>query len=114
MLPCHDNYTTTFDNYPSMLSYHKALSVGSSWKTCKVKDLHVEPLDGTSPLYGHTSAFAAGTSEEAVTDTVENLGLALPSARSSRAYSAYNGDRSTAHADTFRGMCRRDAAWQRR
>ena len=77
MLPCHDNYTTTFDNYPSMLSYHKALSVGSSWKTCKVKDLHVEPLDGTSPLYGHTSAFAAGTSEEAVTDTVENLGLAL-------------------------------------
>lgn len=77
MLPCHDNYTTTFDNYPSMLSYHKALSISSSWKTCKVKDLHVEPLDGTSPLYGHTSAFAAGTSEEAVTDTVDNLGLAL-------------------------------------
>lgn len=77
MLPCHDNYATTFDNYPSMLSYHKALSLGSSWHRCKVKDLHVEPLDGTSPLYGHPSAFAAGTSEEAVADTVENLGLAL-------------------------------------
>ena len=77
MLPCHDNYATTFDDYPAMLSYHKALSVGSHWRTCKVKDLHVEPLDGTSPLYGRPTAFAAGTSEEAVSDTVENLGLAL-------------------------------------
>ena len=77
MLPCQDNYATTFDNYPSMLSYHQTLSIGTHWHRCKVKDLHVEPLDGTSPLYGHTSAFAVGTSEEAVSDTVANLGLAL-------------------------------------
>ena len=77
MLPCHDNYATTFDNYPSMLSYHQTLSIGTHWHRCKVKDLHVEPLDGTSPLCGNPAAFATGTSQDAVTDTVENLGLAL-------------------------------------
>ena len=77
MLPCHDNYATTFDNYPSMLDYHKALSMGSNWHRCKVKDLHVEPLDSTSALYGNPAAFAAGTSADAVADTVEKLGLAL-------------------------------------
>lgn len=77
MLPCHDNFEANFDNYPSMLSYHQALSMASSWHRCRVKDLHVEPLDTTSPLYGHPSAFAAGTSEEAIEDTTANLGLAL-------------------------------------
>lgn len=77
MLSCHDNFEANFDNYPSMLSYHQALSMASSWHRCKVKDLHVEPLDPTSPLYGHPSAFAAGTSEEAIEDTAANLGLAL-------------------------------------
>ena len=77
MLPCHDNYATTFDNYPSMLSYHQSLSIGTHWHRCKVKDLHVEPLDGSSPLCGNPAAFATGTSMDAVTDTVENLGLAL-------------------------------------
>ena len=55
MLSCHDNFEATFDNYPSMLSYHQALSMASSWRRCKVKDLHVEPLDSASPLYGHPS-----------------------------------------------------------
>ena len=59
MLSCHDNFEANFDNYPSMLSYHQALSMASSWRRCKVKDLHVEPLDPTSPLYGHPAAFAA-------------------------------------------------------
>ena len=59
MLSCHDNFEANFDNYPSMLSYHQALSMASSWHRCKVKDLHVEPLDPTAPLYGHPSAFAA-------------------------------------------------------
>ena len=49
MLSCHDNFEATFDNYPSMLSYHQALSMASSWRRCKVKDLHVEPLDSASP-----------------------------------------------------------------
>ena len=77
MLSCHDNFEANFDNYPSMLSYHQALSMASSWRRCKVKDLHVEPLDPTSPLYGHPAAFAAGTSEDAIKDTAANLGLAL-------------------------------------
>lgn len=77
MLSCHDNFEATFDNYPSMLSYHQALSMASSWRRCKVKELHVEPLDSASPLYGHPAAFAAGTSEDAIKDTAANLGLAL-------------------------------------
>ena len=77
MLSCHDNFEANFDNYPSMLCYHQALSMASSWRRCKVKDLHVEPLDPTSPLYGHPAAFAAGTSEDAIKDTAANLGLAL-------------------------------------
>ena len=77
MLSCHDNFEANFDNYPSMLSYHQALSMASSWRRCKVKDLHVEPLDSASPLYGHPAAFAAGTSEDAIKDTAANLGLAL-------------------------------------
>lgn len=77
MLPCHDNYSTTFENYPSMLDYHKSLSMDSSWKRCKVKDLHVEPLDPSSPLYGNPKAFATDISDDAVADTVQNLGLAL-------------------------------------
>ena len=77
MLPCHDNYATTFDNYPSMLSYHQTLSIGTHWHRCKVKDLHVVPLDPSSTLYGNPAAFAAGTSADAVEDTVQNLGLAI-------------------------------------
>ena len=77
MLPCHDNYSRTFDTYPSMLGYHQTLSIGSNWHRCKVKDLHVVPLDPSSSLYGNPAAFAAGTSADAVEDTVQNLGLAL-------------------------------------
>lgn len=77
MLPCHDNYATTFTSYPAMLSYHESLAKDSVWKRCKVSDLHIEPLDPSSVLAGNPAAFAAGTSEEAVKDTAENLGLAL-------------------------------------
>lgn len=77
MLPCHDNYATTFTSYPAMLSYHESLTKDSVWKRCKVSDLHIEPLDPSSVLAGNPAAFAAGTSEEAVKDTAENLGLAL-------------------------------------
>ena len=77
MLPCQDNFTTTFSTYPEMLSHHERLSKESVWRRCKVSELHVEPLDLTSALYGNLSEFVAGTSNEAVSDTAENLGLAL-------------------------------------
>ncbi len=77
MLPCNDNYATTFSDYPAMLSYHKTLSTQSNWRRCSVNQLHIEPLDGSSVLAGNPAAFAAGISEEAVSDTVVNLGLAM-------------------------------------
>ena len=77
MLPCQDNYSTTFTSYPEMLRHHEDLAKESLWRRCKVRDLHIEPLDAASALYGDVAAFVHGTSKEALTDTVENLGLAL-------------------------------------
>ena len=77
MLTCKDNYTTTFSSFGEMLRYHECLTKKSVWRRCKVKELHVEPLDTTSVLYGDPTAFVSGTSEEAISDTAENLGLAL-------------------------------------
>ena len=77
MLTCKDDFATTFDSYPEMIHFHESLSKGTVWRRCKVKDLHVEPLDASSALCTAPSAFVPGTSEDAVADTVENLGLAL-------------------------------------
>ncbi len=77
MLPCQDNYTQTFDNYPEMIRYHESQSKDSVWRRCKVRELHVEPLDTASVLYGNPTGFASGTTMEAIHDTAENLGLAL-------------------------------------
>lgn len=77
MLTCKDDFATTFDSYPEMIHFHESLSKGTVWRRCKVKDLHVEPLDASSVLCTTPSAFVPGTSEDAVADTVENLGLAL-------------------------------------
>lgn len=77
MLTCKDDFATTFDSYPEMIHFHESLSKGTVWRRCKVKDLHVEALDASSALCTTPSAFVPGTSEDAVADTVENLGLAL-------------------------------------
>lgn len=74
---CEDNYSTTFKTFGEMERYHERLTADSRWQRCRVKDLRIEPLDQTSPLYGNISAFAAGTSAEAVEDTAQNLGLAM-------------------------------------
>lgn len=75
--PCQDNYSLTFASYEGMRRYHEKESLESQWHRCRVNELHIEPLDKTSPLYGTPSAFAAGISAESVEDTAENLGLAL-------------------------------------
>ena len=74
--PCQDSYYTLFSSYPMLLDYHEEQAKNSRWIRCKVADLQVEPLGESSPLIGNLSAFAAGTSQEAVKDTAENLGLA--------------------------------------
>lgn len=75
--PCQDNYSTTFASYEGMRRYHEKESLESKWHRCRVNELHIEPLDKASPLYGTPSAFAAGISTASVEDTAENLGLAL-------------------------------------
>lgn len=74
---CFDSYCTTFGTFSEMMDYHWKQSVNSKWARVQVRDLEVEPLSKTSPLYGAPSAFASGTSNEAVEDTAANLGLAL-------------------------------------
>lgn len=74
---CYDSYHTTFGSFGEMLDYHCELAKNSQWTHIPVRELEVEPLAKTSPLYGCLSSFAPGTSNEAVEDTAENLGLAL-------------------------------------
>ena len=75
--PCQDSYYTLFNSYPAVLDYHEEQAKNSRWIRCKVNDLEVEPLGKASPLVGNLSAVAVGTSQEAVDDTVKNLGLAM-------------------------------------
>lgn len=77
MQKCEDNYYTTFSSYLMLMDYHEEQTKKSRWVKCKVSDLRLEPLGKTSPLIGNLSAFAPGTSCEAVEDTAENLGLAM-------------------------------------
>lgn len=71
------SYSTTFGSYEQMLDYHRNQSANSKWQRCKVNDLEVLPLDKGSSLVGKLGLFAPGTSQEAVDDTVNNLGLAM-------------------------------------
>ncbi|WP_455683984.1 hypothetical protein [Thomasclavelia sp.] len=77
MQNCQDNYSTTFSSYEAMHDYHEEQAKKSQWLTYRVDELQVEPLDAASPLYGNLSAFAPGTSLDAVEDTASNLGLAM-------------------------------------
>lgn len=77
MLPCYDDFTTTFASFPEMLRYHELEAKESVWKRVPVRDLRIEPLDPSSALYGNPASFAAEVSEEAVKDTAQNLGLAM-------------------------------------
>ena len=77
MQKCLDSYHTSFTDFGAMLDYHKLQSKNSRWERTKVKSLRVEPLDRTSSLYGDLSLFAPGISADAVTDTADNLGLAI-------------------------------------
>ena len=74
---CLDGYCNTFNSYAAMLGYHEEQSKRSLWVRSKVNDLQVEPLRKTSPLFSDLSAFAVGTTREAVDDTADNLGLAI-------------------------------------
>ena len=74
---CEDNFSAAFSSYEMMQVYHEKLEKASRWQRCKVCDLHIEPLDISSPLFGNPAAFAVGISEEAITDTAHHLGLAL-------------------------------------
>ena len=75
--PCQDNFNTQFTSYPTMLSYHEEQAKASVWRRCAVNSLTVMPADDKSALYASPGTFAPGTSEDAVKDTAENLGLAL-------------------------------------
>ena len=85
------NHARTFASYEGMRRYHEKESLESRWHRCRVNELHIEPLDKASPLYGTPSAFAAGISAESVEDTAENLGLAM------RVDGSYYPVRSTAY-----------------
>lgn len=77
MQKCQDNYYVTFSSYLMLLDYHEEQAKKTHWVKSRVNDLQVESLGKSSPLIGNLSAFASGTTQNAVDDTVENLGLAM-------------------------------------
>lgn len=77
MQKCQDSYYANFNSYVMMLDYHREQAKNSQWKKSQVKNLGVEPLDSNSPLFADLSAFAVGTSQDAIQDTARNLGLAM-------------------------------------
>ena len=80
MQNCQDSYSTTFSSFPEIHSYHQNLSQRSLWTRCRVNQLHVEPLVRGASHFPTLTAFAPGTSETAVEDTLDHLGLAILSA----------------------------------
>ena len=77
MQKCLDGYCTQFNDFGVMHDYHRLQSENSRWECTEINKLRVAPLDKTSLLYGNLSLFAPGVSEEAVSDTANNLGLAI-------------------------------------
>ena len=77
MQKCQDSYSTTFSSFPEIHSYHQNLSQRSLWTRCRVNQLHVEPLVRGASHFPTLTAFAPGTSETAVEDTLDHLGLAI-------------------------------------
>lgn len=77
MKQCQDSYSTQFSLLPEMQTYHEDLRRRSSWKRISVKSLEVAPLDRNAPLFSDRTRFQPEVSEDAITDTAANLGLAV-------------------------------------
>jgi hypothetical protein len=75
--PFYDSYSVQFHSFTDMMTHHARQTRESRWVCTEVSNLHVEPLDHGSPLYGDPSGFASDVSERAIQDTARNLGLAL-------------------------------------
>ena len=74
---CMDGFSRKFDTFDEMIDYHKELSAKSKWVREKISELFVAALDMTSPLIGSIGLFASEISDDAVMDTVSNMGLAM-------------------------------------
>lgn len=74
---CMDGFSRKFDTFDEMIDYHRELSAKSKWVREKISELFVAALDMTSPLIGSIGLFAPEISDDAVMDTVSNMGLAM-------------------------------------
>ena len=77
MQECQDSFYETFGSYLQILDCHQEQAKNSQWKRCSVRSLRMLPLDADSPLADDVSAFAEGTTQDAIDDTVLGLGLAI-------------------------------------
>lgn len=74
---CQDAYSTQFNGLSEMRRYHQHLRTSSHWQRAAVKSLRVAPLSRTSPLFSDHAKFDPSVSDDAITDTADNLGLAI-------------------------------------
>ena len=75
--PCLDDFSNVFDDYAAFFGFLAVQDKNSQWVRVKVSELQIEPLDASSVLASSLSSFAIGVTQEAVDDTVRNLGLAM-------------------------------------
>ena len=74
---CQDSYSIQFTQFSALLAHHEETRKASLWERSEVKNLRVAALDTKSPLYEDKSGFDPSVSLDAITDTAENLGLAI-------------------------------------
>ena len=49
--PCQDSYSIQFNDLQAMMLHHTEKRRASLWERATIHDLHVEPLDKSSPLW---------------------------------------------------------------
>ncbi|MCL2227920.1 MAG: hypothetical protein FWB97_09925 [Oscillospiraceae bacterium] len=77
MLQCLDSYSEKFYDFDEMIDYHVCQKMDTQWERAEVKSLSVAPLETGSSLLCSPLVFAPGISDAAISDTANNLGLAL-------------------------------------
>jgi len=95
MKQCHDSYYDNFMSLSTMCDHFDQQHKKSQWKNCAVTSLNIRPLDTASPAY--RSEFATVVSNDAIEDTVNNVGLAASLRDPATGLGAYYPVRDTAY-----------------
>lgn len=95
MKQCHDSYYDNFMSLSTMCDHFDQQQKQSQWENCPVSSLRIRSLDTATPAY--RSEFATVVSNDAIEDTVNNVGLAASIKDPVTGLGAYYPIRDTAY-----------------